>query len=309
VQIYKDVLAYGLQTMLHSVTEAQHTSLIWPGVEIPSRLEHSPAPTVWKPETHSNIQIAYVDSGHCVMVLNERAYLLQEGDICIIPPGTEHYEAFAAVNSDYALIWLGLDQSHIHAHETVYAADRQRLFKTCRNKALLSADVNIEYLLEALYDEIEMHNPQTAVMIKSYFIALLGLLTRQMAKQGYSCSDLEKHPNPVVHAMADYIMQHYDDPDLSLDHLAAIVSFNPKYFIEYIRKQTGLTPYYYIRYVRMEKAKQYLNGTNWSIDRISEAVGFTSPYHFSVAFKRSIGLSPKQFRLATQVNSRTKKPV
>jgi AraC-like DNA-binding protein len=303
MQMHEDVLAHGLQAMLWSVTEAEQASLLWPGRELPSRLERAPAPSVYKRETHGISQIAYVESGNCVIVLCDRAYPVQVGDICFVPPGKEHYEAPAACGSDYALIWFTLYPSRVYAHETVYSSDQHMLMKTCKSVAWINADTGINYLLDALYCEIETRKPLASVMTKSCFIALLALLTRQSIKQGYSGSDfdLEKHPNPVARAMALYVKQHYTDPHLSVGHIAAKMAFNPKYFIEYIHKQTGYTPYNYILHFRLEKAKQHLTETDWSIARISEEVGFTSPYNFSVAFKRSTGLSPKQFRLAMQV--------
>ncbi|HHW09304.1 MAG TPA: AraC family transcriptional regulator [Firmicutes bacterium] len=304
MQMDQDILTHGLQAMLHSVTEVQNTCLLWPGLDSPSRLDHVPAPTVYKREAHPYCQIAYAKTGNCIMVLDDSAYPMREGDICIVPPGRDHYEAPATSRHAYTLIWFRLYPTQIVAHETVYSADEHQLFKTGRNAAWLKIEGNIKILLDSLYDEIATRKPLASLVTRSCFVALLALLVRDSVKYEHNYTDLERHPNAVVRAMAAYVKQYYADPRLAVGHIAAELAFNPKYFIEYIHKQTGITPYNYVLQFRLNKAKEFLSDTDWTIARISEEVGFTSPYYFSVAFKRSTGMSPKDYRLAMQAERR-----
>ena len=46
----------------------------------------------------------------------------------------------------------------------------------------------------------------------------------------------------------------------------------------------------------MEKAVQLLNLSNKPIYEISDLVGYKNPTHFSAAFKRNFGCTPRQFR-------------
>ncbi len=288
-----DVLALGLQGMLQTVTMASQPSLLWPGAELPSCLESVPSPSVWERQSHDFDELAYVESGNCVIVLDDKAYPVNTGSICIIPPGAAHYEAPVEHGGDYKLIWLGFISFNLFAHETAYSEVRRELLKTRSNAAWVSDD--IKSLLGAIYREAEAQKTLAAVVIRSYFTALLALLLRQAQKQDPS-SDLGAHPDPIVRAMAAYVRQCYADPDLTVGRIAAHVALSPKYFIEYMHKQTGFTPYNYLLQIRLEKARQYLTTTDWSVNRISEEVGFTSPYNFSATFKRLTGISPKQYR-------------
>ncbi len=60
-------------------------------------------------------------------------------------------------------------------------------------------------------------------------------------------------------------------------------------------KQYKLTPKQYILQMRIQKAKQLLEESPFTVAAISEKCGFSNPYHFSRAFKQRTGLTPTQY--------------
>lgn len=58
----------------------------------------------------------------------------------------------------------------------------------------------------------------------------------------------------------------------------------------------GCTVNEYINSKRVEKAEELLLGGNWSIEEISEKLGFSTQQYFSKIFKKIKGVSPAQFR-------------
>ncbi len=59
---------------------------------------------------------------------------------------------------------------------------------------------------------------------------------------------------------------------------------------------TGRTPRQYVEELRMERAARALAETDFSIQRIAQDEGYEDPYHFSRAFKRVMGHSPRIYR-------------
>jgi two-component system response regulator YesN len=45
----------------------------------------------------------------------------------------------------------------------------------------------------------------------------------------------------------------------------------------------------------MDRAKQLLRETSLKNYEIAEKVGFSDPHYFSIAFKKSTGLTPKEY--------------
>jgi AraC-like DNA-binding protein len=46
----------------------------------------------------------------------------------------------------------------------------------------------------------------------------------------------------------------------------------------------------------MERAKYLLMDSGKSISEVSDEIGYKNPQHFTVAFKKKFGLSPKNFK-------------
>ena len=64
------------------------------------------------------------------------------------------------------------------------------------------------------------------------------------------------------------------------------------------REVLGTTVFGYVRKIRMEKAKQLLETSDVSITQVALSVGYNSISHFTMAFKRSVGILPSQYRKA-----------
>lgn len=62
------------------------------------------------------------------------------------------------------------------------------------------------------------------------------------------------------------------------------------------KEATGKTPQRFIEEVRITKAREMLINTSLSISSVAENVGFRDPLYFSRVFKRSVGISPTEYR-------------
>ncbi len=65
----------------------------------------------------------------------------------------------------------------------------------------------------------------------------------------------------------------------------------------HFRKALGRTIHEEINRVRMERAKQLLITTDWSMPVIADACGFPFASQFSHAFKRAAGVPPLRYRM------------
>ncbi|WP_131812853.1 helix-turn-helix domain-containing protein, partial [Mycolicibacterium fortuitum] len=83
---------------------------------------------------------------------------------------------------------------------------------------------------------------------------------------------------------------------VSLETLAHQANMSVPVFITAFRAAFHTTPYQYLLDLRFERAKHLLRYTSRTITEISTLVGFSRPSHFSSAFRRRIGVSPKEYR-------------
>jgi AraC-like DNA-binding protein len=99
--------------------------------------------------------------------------------------------------------------------------------------------------------------------------------------------------------VSTYIDEHISE-SITLATLAQIAGLSRMYFAARFRAATGCRPHEYMLRKRIECAKQLLLETSEPIASIALAVGFQSQAHFSTVFKRFVGLSPNQWRLANR---------
>ncbi len=89
---------------------------------------------------------------------------------------------------------------------------------------------------------------------------------------------------------------------ISLEELIELVHYNKTSLLQRFREVYGTTPRNYIIQIRLQKAKELLTDTDYSISEISDQVGFTSVHYFSRFFKEKEKYSPLEYRMKRTKN-------
>ena len=101
----------------------------------------------------------------------------------------------------------------------------------------------------------------------------------------------------LIQSAKAYITAHSREK-FSLQAVADALYVNKCYLLRQFRARTGGTLLGYHNQVRCEQAKQMLADTALSISEIGEAVGFVSSAHFAHVFKKTVGVTPTEYRNA-----------
>ena len=99
----------------------------------------------------------------------------------------------------------------------------------------------------------------------------------------------------LVQAAKAYITEHSREK-FSLQAVADALYVNKCYLLRQFRARTGGTLLGYHNQVRCEQAKQMLADTSLSISEVGETVGFVSSAHFAHVFKKTVGMTPTEYR-------------
>lgn len=70
--------------------------------------------------------------------------------------------------------------------------------------------------------------------------------------------------------------------------------YNKDYFQREFQKRIGRTPKKYHEFCRMERAMKFLEA-GFTVAAVANEVGYSDPYYFSRMFKRTIGVSPRDY--------------
>ncbi|AHG62523.1 GlxA family transcriptional regulator [Advenella mimigardefordensis] len=84
--------------------------------------------------------------------------------------------------------------------------------------------------------------------------------------------------------------------DVALKTLAAQAGLQERTFLRRFQKATGMTTTEYCQRLRVGRARELLQFSNTSIDRVAWEVGYSDPGAFRKVFARIVGLSPGDYR-------------
>jgi AraC family transcriptional regulator len=123
----------------------------------------------------------------------------------------------------------------------------------------------------------------------------LRVLRAHLARPGAAPRSLAPEGQPRIRRVRDFIETALGE-DLSLERLASEAGLGAHAFAREFRRATGSAPHRYLLERRIERAKTLLRERALPLADIALQCGFASQSHFSAAFRRFVGATPKQFR-------------
>lgn len=106
---------------------------------------------------------------------------------------------------------------------------------------------------------------------------------------------MESERYPEIDELIAYIRQHIHEP-FTVEQLARYVAYSPYHFSRIFKQRMGLTPQHYIASLRLQKAKDLLLTTRYSIRDIALEIGQQSLGTFTTRFAQRVGVTPAEFR-------------
>ena len=109
-------------------------------------------------------------------------------------------------------------------------------------------------------------------------------------------SDLLSDERDRIIYARDILLAQVANPPTLLE-LSRQVGLNDRKLKQGFRQVFGTTAFGYLRNYRMQQAQQLLLRPNSTIAGVAQAVGYSNPEAFSVAFRRTFAISPKAYQL------------
>jgi len=104
-------------------------------------------------------------------------------------------------------------------------------------------------------------------------------------------SSSNKHVTTMIRYMYKRLHQ-----TLTLEELAAEFDFSKSYINAIFRSCTQHTPIDFFIQLKMQEACKLLKSTDLGVNEIAFQLGYSDPYYFSRAFKKTLGISPSAYR-------------
>ena len=105
-----------------------------------------------------------------------------------------------------------------------------------------------------------------------------------------------------LRAVLDHINEHLAQ-NISINALATTAGLSPSHFIRMFQYATGLSPHQYILRARVLRGQELLRTTHHGIAEVARLTGFCGQSHFTMHFRRVLGVTPKRYLRNVQVRS------
>ena len=113
-------------------------------------------------------------------------------------------------------------------------------------------------------------------------------------------ADKDKNYSHTVRKALSFIDENYDNEDISLNMVASEVNLSPNHFSALFSQEVGTPFIEYLINKRMEKAKILLSTTDMKTFEIAYEVGYKDPHYFSYTFKKTQGMTTKEYRASNR---------
>lgn len=111
--------------------------------------------------------------------------------------------------------------------------------------------------------------------------------------------------NDILEQIIEITEENFRNPELSITVIAKEIGYNPKYLSHFFKQKTNISYSEYLRTIRFKYAISLFELGIISVKNVAFLSGFSDPLYFSNAFKKSVGISPKEFieKLSQRDNS------
>jgi AraC-like DNA-binding protein len=161
-------------------------------------------------------------------------------------------------------------------------------FPTSEQRTLLSVVANhAKTALQQVLDDVRPADKRDPEVARSAVAEAASPIDGERRRGGLAQWQLKR----VTTYMRDNL-----EREIGLDEIADLAELSRFHFCKAFRRTTGHAPHEWLTLQRMLRARQFLTDANRSITQIALAVGYRTPSAFSVAFRRSTGMTPSQYR-------------
>src|SRR5690606_14096350 len=99
----------------------------------------------------------------------------------------------------------------------------------------------------------------------------------------------------LVQASIEFMREHIDN-SLKVSDISQHFNYSPSHYSSIFKNETGYSPTHYFNHLKIQKACQFLSFSSLSIKEISFSLGFSDPLYFSRLFKKTMNVSPSEYR-------------
>ncbi|WP_138753191.1 helix-turn-helix transcriptional regulator [Paenibacillus sinopodophylli] len=252
---------------------------------------------------HEHFEIIVMREGSAVFHIDSRPYVVNEGDVLIIPGGGLHVGySLGSTPIYYDCVVLNASLFNDWVHDPVHAQFvapylEGRLHYPVNPAEQDDSCTSYFGLLEEAIAELATKPPAYQLVVKSKLHAWFTLLARTFLERQLAGRTVEPYfvNRDRFKLLIERIETQFNEK-ISIEQAAKHVSLGSYHFCKLFKKLTGRTFVEYVNISRMNEAERLLRSSNDTITEIAAKVGCDNPNYFTKLYKQYKGMTPSQAR-------------
>lgn len=235
--------------------------------------------------SHPYTELFYVTCGEGIFSIANNKISVKEGDFLLINSNVPHTELSSKQNA-LGYIVLGVENA-----EFVFEKEENGYFLHCRKPDLA---LKIRPIFKEIMSEKELGESYCEELCQCLLQTALCYLLKNTGG-AVSVSQPNRSVSKECSEVKRYIDTHFKR-EITLDFLSVLAHINKYYLVHSFKRAFGMTPINYLQFRRISEGRRLLIETDMSISQIAQATGFSSQSSFTQCFKRTVNLTPTEFK-------------
>ncbi|MEF9991761.1 MAG: AraC family transcriptional regulator [Romboutsia sp.] len=233
-------------------------------------------------ESHPYWELTYVDIGILSTSVDGEEFELKQGDLIFYAPNQFHKQSTLENNSSsYLTLNFNMNFSYEELlANKIFTLKRDthsivtKLIHELSSDNIYSSDLSLCYLKELIIQTLRSEN--------SYFQSKPATYMQQ------------SYENSLLDEILKYIKTNVDEK-LTVESLCKQFCMSSSTLHSLFKKNLDITVKNHINELKLDKSKELIKNSTYTISEISEILGFSSIHYFSKKFKSSFGISPTEY--------------
>ena len=252
--------------------------------------------------------LVYIEKGEGRFSVGKDSFDVKDNDLFWVPPGMPH--EMRGYPPEMHVLWAHFDllydpfRSHWDTHMPGGKLDlseysrlahpplKDPVISGWRGRMRLLNHAVIRDLFRRLCVEFARTGPSAPLSLSGLMLEILSEMIKGTTVTSESLKPL--HYERITESLA--VINHDVEAPLSVEDLARRASLSASHFRRLFREIHGQSPREVIFRARLQRARELLAYTRFSVTEIAEKLQFSTVHNFSRAFSRAMGVSPGAYR-------------
>ncbi len=237
---------------------------------------------------HNAYEIYFLEHGERDYIIHDKFFKITDGDFILIAP----FELHKTEGKGYRRILVTFMPDYIEKH---FSEEVSRKLLSCFEKKVIRPPAEeTEYLKGLLYKLLESEDEHKENIAFFY----IGELLMRLSNFNVETRPPKDHKYRRITEITEYINRNFNTIE-GIENIAEDFYISKFHLCRIFKAATGVSVIEYLNSIKIKNACEMLTNSDYSVTKISEKCGFGSSNYFCNLFKKSIHMTPTEYREMT----------